>query len=152
MAVTRTFAIAGILVGGLLFGGLVGDAQGFGEIEGSCEGDCNRCHQIALEEVTEIVTSINPEIEALSVGPSPVRGLWEVVIKARGKQGLAYIDFSKQFVITGSVIKVASRKNLTNEKLYELSKVDVSAIPVNEALLLGNPEARFKTIVFDDPD
>jgi hypothetical protein len=30
--------------------------------------------------------------------------------------------------------------------------VDFSAIPLDEALVLGNPEARYKTIVFDDPD
>lgn len=137
----------------LLLGGLfAGDAWGFGEVVGSCEADCSKCHRITLEEVAGMVKSINPDIEPISVGPSPVRGLWEVVIQARDRRGVAYIDFSKQYVITGSVIKASTRENLTNEKLYELNRVDFSAIPVEEALLLGKPEARFKAVVFNDPD
>jgi len=129
-----------------------GEALGFGDAGGACESDCAKCHRMSLQEASGILRSVNPEIEALEVAMSPVRGLWEVVIMARGRRGVAYVDFSKQFILTGSILKAATRENVTTAKLYDVSKVDVSAIPVGEALVMGNPEARFKTIVFDDPD
>lgn len=129
-----------------------GEALGFGDAGGACESECTRCHRMSLSEASGILRSVNPEIEALEVAMSPVRGLWEVVIMARGRRGVAYIDFSKHFILTGSILEVATRENVTTAKLYDLSKVDVSAIPLGEALVMGDPEARFKAIVFDDPD
>ncbi len=129
-----------------------GEAFGFGEIGGACERDCQKCHQMTLEEATAIVKQLNPEIDVLDVQLGPVGGLWEVIIKARGKRGIAYVDFSKQHIITGSIIKVKTKENLTGRKLYELSKVDISEIPLDEALVMGKPDAKYRVIVFDDPD
>jgi thiol:disulfide interchange protein DsbC len=125
---------------------------GFGDMQGSCESDCQRCHTLSVDEATSVVKEINPEIEVVSVKLSPVGGLWEVVVKARGKRSLAYVDFSKQFLVTGDIIKVSTKKNVTDERLYELSRIDVTSIPLDEALLMGKADARFKVIVFDDPD
>jgi len=127
-------------------------SYGFGEIQGSCESDCQRCHHLTVEEATSVVKEINPEIEVVSVALSPVGGLWEVIVKARGKRSLAYVDFSKQYLITGDIIKVSTKKNVTDERIYDLSRIDVTAIPLDEALLMGRKDARFKVIVFDDPD
>jgi thiol:disulfide interchange protein DsbC len=127
-------------------------ALGFGQVEGSCESDCERCHQITIEEATDIVKAINPEIEVMDVRQSPVRGLWEIAIRARGKRGLAYVDFAKEHIISGSIIRAASRENLTNERMYDISRVDVSQIPLDDALVLGDPKAPIRVIVFDDPD
>lgn len=125
---------------------------GFGEIAGACEGDCTKCHQITVEEASDIVKRLNPEIEVLDVRLGPVGGLWELVIKARGKKGVAYVDFSKQYIITGTIIKVGSKENLTERRLYELSRIDVSAIPLEEALVLGDGDATYRVVVFADPD
>jgi thiol:disulfide interchange protein DsbC len=133
-------------------GAFASGALGFGERAGACEAECIKCHRLSLDEASEVVRQLNPEIEVVEVGDSPVRGLWEVVIKARGRADVAYIDFSKKFLLHGKIIRVVTRENLTESKLYELNKVDVSAIPLGEALVMGNPEARFKSVVFDDPD
>lgn len=77
-------------------------------------------------------------------GPADSKGL--------GKKGLAYIDFSKQHIITGSVINVSTKENLTGKKLYEMSRIDPSAIPVKNAIVLGKADAKYRVIVFDDPD
>ncbi|MCK4911480.1 MAG: DsbC family protein, partial [Thermodesulfovibrionales bacterium] len=122
---------------------------GIGMGEGA---DCSQCHTLSFDEATEMVKSVNPEIEVMEIKPSPVAGLWEITILARGKRGIAYIDFPKAHIITGSIIDVTSSMNLTNKRLYEISKVEFSEIPLEDALILGNPEARFKAIVFDDPD
>lgn len=131
---------------------LAGNAYAFGELAGSCESDCQKCHSITDEEAAEIVKSVNPEIEIIETKFSEVRGLWQVTIKARGKRGIAYIDFSKKHIITGSIINIDTKINITNKELYNLTKIDVSQIPLEDALFLGKRTARFKAIVFDDPE
>ena len=131
---------------------VVPEAQGFGELGGSCEAECSKCHSLSMAEATEIVKEVNPEIDILEVSDGPVRGLWELTIKARGVKSLAYVDFAKKHIITGSVLEVETRKNLTNQRLYDINKVDVDEIPLVEALVLGKAGAPNRVIVFDDPD
>jgi thiol:disulfide interchange protein DsbC len=50
------------------------------------------------------------------------------------------------------LISIKERKNLTQERFTELSKVDVSQIPLKDALVLGDQKARIKVISFSDPD
>lgn len=128
-----------------------GDALGF-RTELEPGQDCSQCHILTLEEASAIITSMNPTIEVVGVRMGPVEGLWEVVIEARGKKGIAYVDFSKEHIITGSVLKVSTKENLTNLRLYELSKVDLSTIPLDEAIVMGKKDSIYKVIVFNDPD
>jgi thiol:disulfide interchange protein DsbC len=130
---------------------LFGDAEGFASRFGP-DGDCAKCHVLTVEEANSIIKALNPEIRAMGVNMGPMDGVWEVVIEARGKKGIAYVDFSKEHIITGSVIKLSTRENLTNLKLYDLSKIDPAIIPLEEALVMGDKDAKYKVVVFDDPD
>ena len=130
----------------------VATSHAFKGIEMEDADSCIRCHELGFEEATEMVKAVNPEVEVMEIKDSPVSGLWEIIVMARGKRGVAYIDYTKSYIITGSIIDVDTRVNLTNSRLYEISKIDVAEIPLDEALLMGNPDARFKAIVFDDPD
>ena len=83
---------------------------------------------------------------------SPSKGLWEVYSQSGGRKGIFYVDFGKKHAFLGSMISIAEKKNLSQERLSELNKIDVSQIPLQDALVVGNPNAKFKVIVFDDPD
>ncbi|MEJ2325184.1 MAG: disulfide isomerase DsbC N-terminal domain-containing protein [Nitrospirota bacterium] len=130
---------------------LAGEARGFRTLPAE-GGDCSECHKLSLQEASSLISSMNPSIEVTGVSMSPVEGLWEVVIEARGKKGIAYIDFSKEHVITGSVLKVSTKENLTSLRLYALSKVDLSKIPLDNAIVMGKRDAKYRVVVFDDPD
>lgn len=129
-----------------------GLALGFTGSGGGCESDCKKCHSISAAEATDLVRQINPEIEVVGISNGPVGGLWELTVLARGRKGLAYVDFAKQHIITGSIIEVHSKANVTESRLYDITKVDFAAIPLRDAIVLGNPEAKNRVIVFDDPD
>jgi thiol:disulfide interchange protein DsbC len=91
----------------------------------------------------------------LSIGMSPVKGLWEVDIENRGQRGLFYVDFSKKYLISGSVVEVNAAINKTKERLEELNKdrrIKPASIPLKDALVLGNKTASKKVIVFTDPE
>ncbi|MDP2151609.1 MAG: disulfide isomerase DsbC N-terminal domain-containing protein [Parvibaculum sp.] len=139
-----------LLIGGLLFASH--NAAGFGEVAGSCETDCQKCHKLSKDDASGILKELNPAIEVLEVRQSPVRGLWEVTFKMQGRAGLVYVDFSKEKVIQGQILNVKIKKDLTTERLQELNKVDVSKIPLNEALVMGKKDAKYKVVVFTDPD
>jgi len=83
---------------------------------------------------------------------SPSKGLWEVYGQSGGRKGVFYVDFSKKHAFLGSLISIAEKKDLSQERLSQLNKIDVSQIPLQDALVMGNPDAKFKVIVFDDPD
>jgi len=127
-------------------------ALGFSELAGSCEPECTKCHTLSKEEASTIVKEIAPSVEVIDVRQSPVRGLWEITFKAQGRVGIVYMDFSKANIIQGPILNVKAKTDLTAQRLQELTKVDVSKIPLKEAILMGSPDAKYKVIVFDDPD
>ena len=123
---------------------------------GSCDTDCVKCHTISTEEVRNILTKINaPDAKILKMQMSPARGLWEVSIDNKGQRGLFYVDFSKKYLISGSIIEVNAAINKTKERLDALNRdrrINRSLIPLKDALILGDKKAANKVIVFTDPD
>lgn len=126
----------------------VADSYGF-EARGQ---DCSKCHILSNIEAKDLLTRIIPDAKILDIRLSPVRGFWEVYLEQKGRQGLVYIDFAKKHFFSGPLISIAEKKNLTQERLLELIKVDVSQIPLDDALVMGDPKARIRVIVFSDPD
>jgi thiol:disulfide interchange protein DsbC len=121
-----------------------------------CEMDCQKCHTITTQDVMEILKSLKaPDTEILKIQASPLKGLWEVSINNKGRPGLIYVDFSKAFIVSGSIVEVKTGKNKTMERLtvlQESRRVDFSKIPLNQALVMGDPISPKKAVVFTDPD
>jgi thiol:disulfide interchange protein DsbC len=113
--------------------------------------DCSKCHTLTKDEATEIVKKFNPSLSVIDVQTVPVKALWEITVATGGQKVLAYVDFSKQYLITGEIIDLKGNKNLTRDRLAEINKVDVSSIPLDDALVMGDKDAKYKIIVFDDP-
>jgi thiol:disulfide interchange protein DsbC len=114
--------------------------------------DCSKCHTLNKDEATILMKDLGPDVKVLEVLASPVKGMWEVDVEAGGKKGLVYIDFSKKYLISGSIISIKEKANLTQDRFALISKVDVSQIPLDDALVMGEKDAKYKVVVFDDPD
>ncbi|MGA2958977.1 MAG: disulfide isomerase DsbC N-terminal domain-containing protein [Thermodesulfobacteriota bacterium] len=121
-----------------------------------CEMDCQKCHTITNQDVKEILKNLKaPDAEIVKIEVSPMKGLWEVSIMNKGRPGLLYLDFSKNYVISGSLIEVKTGKNKTMERvtqLMESRRVDFSKIPLGQALVMGDAASPRKVAVFTDPD
>ncbi len=118
--------------------------------------DCSKCHTLSKEDASTILKDLGPGIKVLEVRSVPVKGLWEVDIESGGRKVPVYIDFSKKYLISGAVIEINGKKNLTQARSEELNKVvltkdDVAKIPLDDALVMGDKDAKHKIIVFDDP-
>lgn len=118
----------------------------------TCMSDCSQCHELTNREAAEVLKSVNAEIDVIGVREAPVNGLWEVAFRARGKKSIAYVDIAGKHIMTGSIIYARTGMNLTKARIYDINKVDVSAVPLDDALIFGNPQALYKVIVFVDPD
>lgn len=123
---------------------------------GGCEENCQKCHVLSNDEVNLILNKLNArDAKILKVQLSPVRGLWELSIDNKGQRSVLYLDYSKKYVIAGQIIEVNAAVNKTRERIDELNKdrrINVAAIPVKDALMLGSNTAEKKVIVFTDPD
>ena len=114
--------------------------------------DCTKCHRLSNDEARDLLKDMFPDTKVLSISLGPSKALWEVFIESRGRKGLVYIDFSKKHMFTGAVVSIKEKKNLTQERLTELNRVDVSQIPLGDALVMGDEKARIRVVVFTDPD
>jgi len=118
--------------------------------EGCGGGACSDCHSLTREEAGKILGGLVDNV--VSVSESPVGGLWLLEVQKGGKRGPIYIDFSKDFVISGQILQISSMANITGSRTAAPARVDPSTIPLAGALVVGKNTAKEKVIVFSDPD
>lgn len=114
--------------------------------------NCTTCHTLTAAEATDLIRGIAPDIKVLEIRLSPSKPLWEVFAETRSRKMLLYVDLSKKYLISGSLYSLMDKRNLSQESFSALNKVDVSKIPLDDALVMGDTKARLRVIVFTDPD
>lgn len=120
-----------------------------------CGGVCSSCHKLTEKEATEMLKKIGGTVT--SVKDSPARGLFELMVEREGQKGIILIDYGKKHLIQGVVVDLeklqpvsAHQQNLPQPK--QQVSVDVTTIPVKNAVIMGNPKGSKKLYVFTDPD
>ncbi len=111
----------------------------------------SKCQSLSKEEVSTVLKEIIPNVTVLEVRDAPVQSLCEITFESGGRKSVAYLDTSKKYLFGGSIVEIAGKKNLTQARFEEINKVDVSQIPLDDALVMGDKNAKHKIIVFDDP-
>ena len=114
--------------------------------------DCLKCHQVTNEEVLNLLKGSFPDVKVLDVRPAQVKGLIEVTVESQGQKGILYVDSSRKYLISGSILDVKTKTNFTQQRYNEINKVDISTIPLDDALVMGDKDAKYRVIVLDDPD
>ncbi|MCG6551761.1 MAG: DsbC family protein [Candidatus Magnetominusculus sp. LBB02] len=121
-----------------------------------CDTNCASCHKLDKQEAATILSELNSNLAVESVDVSASKGLWEIVVRPKnepkGERGILYMDFSKGNVLIGKLVKLKTKEDLTTKRNMELNKVDYSSISTKDALYLGEKTAKYKLIVFTDPD
>ena len=87
-----------------------------------------------------------PKID--EVRPSPVPGLWEVRI---GNE-VRYTDPTGSFLVEGEIYDLKAKKNLTEERVAQLNRVDFANLPFKDALVWKNGNGKRRIAVFADPN
>jgi thiol:disulfide interchange protein DsbC len=89
-----------------------------------------------------------PKIEEVSKTPMP--GLYELRVNG---SDLLYTDASGSFIIEGgSLIEVASRRNLTEDRVNKLTAVAFNQLPLKDAFTIVRGNGKRQLAVFADPN
>jgi thiol:disulfide interchange protein DsbC len=83
------------------------------------------------------------------VRKTPVAGMWEVQIGT----DLIYVDEKAQHaIVEGQLIDLKSNRNLTQERVEELTAIDFKDLPLAIALKQVNGKGTRQVAVFEDPN
>ncbi len=119
--------------------------------EGCSSGKpCTECHQLTVKEAKGILGRVVDDV--LEVRAARIPGLWAIDVKKRGQKVPIYLDFSKKYLVTGDVLDLGTLTNLTRDRYISLNRIDPSIIPLDDAVVVGDPAAEVRIVVFDDPE
>ena len=90
-----------------------------------------------------------PKVKVESVVKTPYGGLYEIFLDGQ----IVYTDEKFSFLIAeGHLVEPKSKRDITGERLNELTKVDFSSFPLNQAIKVVKGDGSRKLVVFSDPD
>lgn len=118
--------------------------------DGCGTGTCNSCHSLDAKEAGKILGGLVDKVNRVEFAEVP--GMWLVEVEKGSNKLPIYIDFSKKYVLTGSVIRLADRGDVTQERHARMNRIDTKRIPLDDALLLGSKTAKTRVVVFTDPE
>ena len=91
----------------------------------------------------------NPSLKIKSVASSPMPGLYEVF--ANGN--ILYVDKTAKHVLAGAtLVEDATKRNLTVERLKELTAIKFDSLPFKDAIEIKKGSGAYRFAVFSDPD
>ncbi|MDZ4140500.1 MAG: DsbC family protein [Methylotenera sp.] len=99
--------------------------------------------------VKKAVEAAYPRFKVESVTKTPYVGLYEVFMGGQ----IIYTDEKMSFLIAeGRLVDPKTKKDLTGERLEELTKIDFSALPLDQAIKVVKGNGSRKLVVFSDVD
>lgn len=103
---------------------------------------------LSTESIRKSFAERFPGIEIANIKPTPFPGLFEVQIG----MDLLYTDASVSYILQGSLVDAKTRKDLTAQRLEQLSQVSFSALPLELAIKQVKGDGARKMAVFEDPN
>ncbi len=113
------------------------------------KNSCASCHTLSREEAASLLEGTADNVTGIA--PGPFLGTWEVDASIGGKVYPLYVDFSKKYLVQGQIIRLRDGENISRLRFSELNRVDVSSIPLDDAIVLGNASSKRRVIVLTDP-
>jgi thiol:disulfide interchange protein DsbC len=108
--------------------------------------------QFALADEASLKKSIEaayPKFKVESVTKTPYAGLYEVFMDGQ----IVYTDEKLTFLIAeGRLVDPKTKKDVTGERLEELTKVDFNSLPLDQAIKVVKGNGSRKLVVFSDVD
>ena len=104
------------------------------------------------EDIASIQSKLairTPPLLAKSIKASPIAGLYEVYVQGN----LIYTDKSFTYaIVNGAMMDVANEKNLTEERIKEITTINFDELPLKNAIEIKKGSGAYKFAVFSDPD
>jgi len=89
-----------------------------------------------------------PSLPIDAIRPSVINGLYELQVGGQ----IFYSDRTGKYLIaSGHIFDVTSHTDLTAKRLEEINKIDWSSLPLNQAIVSGDPDG-LPVAIFTDPE
>jgi len=112
-------------------------------VHASTRGD-----EAVVDRLQRALTGILTGLERNDISPSPVPGLYEVLVGAR----LYYVSADGRYLISGRMVDLQDGRNLTETRVSGARKRMVDAVGEENMLVFGPTGARHTVTVFTDID
>ena len=90
-----------------------------------------------------------PKMSVESIVKTPYAGLYEVYMNGQ----IVYTDEKFNFLIAeGHLVDSKTKRDVTTDRLADLSKIDFSSLPLDQAIKVVKGNGSRKMAVFSDPD
>jgi thiol:disulfide interchange protein DsbC len=135
---------------------LIVASPSFAMAKDGCVGECTSCHSLTVKDAGELLKKTGLAVK--SVKQAPTRGLFELLVEKDSKQGVIFMDYGKKTLIQGMLVSLETLQPMVLAHAQDLpqpkpiTSVDVGTIPVDKAVVMGNPKGTKKLYVFTDPD
>ncbi len=99
--------------------------------------------------VKKAVEAAYPKFKVDKVTKTPYAGLYEVFMGGQ----IIYTDEKMSYIIAeGVLVDAKTKKNITEERMSELTKIDFSSLPLDQAIKVVKGDGSRKLVVFSDVD
>lgn len=99
--------------------------------------------------IKKAIEATYPKVKVQSVSKTPFPGLYEVYVGGQ----IYYTDEKFSYLLAeGKLIDPKSKRDLTAERMQELSRVDFKGLPLDKAIKVVKGNGSRKLVVFSDPD
>lgn len=103
---------------------------------------------VSTEQVRQKFDERFPGLGVTEVSNTPFTGLYEIRIGT----DFLYVDGEVNYVLQGSLIDAQSRRDLTAQRITDLSRVDFSELPLENAIKQVKGDGSRQVAVFEDPN
>lgn len=98
------------------------------------------------ENIRQALKGIAPDLKITSIQPSPIKGLYEVMAGA----DLLYITADGRYFISGHIVDLKTRADLTEPRIAAVRKRLIDAIGEDSMVIFGDQKAKHTVTVFTD--
>ena len=98
------------------------------------------------QKIREALKEIAPDLKVTNIQPAPIKGLYEVMAGT----DLMYITADGQHFISGHIVDLKTREDLTEPRLAEARKRLIDAVGEEAMVIFGDKSAKHTITVFTD--
>lgn len=104
------------------------------------------------QAIRQALRSRIPNAQILSIQKLPYGELYEVAVRRGDDTAIYYSDALGQVMIVGNLIDMRTDRNLTEERLRQLSVIDWNKLPFHWAVTTRRGNGRRQIAIFSDPN
>ena len=110
---------------------------------------CNNYKEKSIDQIKDNLLSQMPTLpKDIAIGKSPIDGVYEVIVGRK----IFYVTVDGKYLLFGNIIDASKKKNLTEERVSQLNKINFKQLPLNLAITKVNGNGSNKLVIFSDPD